>query len=99
MTDISPIGSQPLLLTSLTKPPGVNEGQSSFTDFLKESIEQVNKMQKDADHAVETLVTGGDVNPAEVLTAVQKADLTFRLMMQLRNKALQAFEEVRNIRI
>ena len=99
MTDISPIGSPSSLSMPLSQPLGANKGQSSFTDFLKESIEQVNQMQLDADRAVETMVTGGDVNPAEVLTAVQKADLTFRLMMQLRNKALAAFEEVRNIRI
>ncbi|NQU25763.1 MAG: flagellar hook-basal body complex protein FliE, partial [Candidatus Nealsonbacteria bacterium] len=34
-----------------------------------------------------------------VLTAVQKADLAFRLMIQVRNKMVQAFEEVKNIRV
>ena len=56
-------------------------------------------MQQDADSLVEQLVTGGDVSPAEVLTAVQKADLGFRLMMQVRNKAIQAFDEIRHIQI
>jgi len=79
---------------------GTSEAQgSSFKNLLIDSIQQVNTMQQDADGLVEQLVTGGDVNPAEVLTAVQKADLSFRLMMQVRNKAMQAFEEIRNIRI
>ncbi|REJ65529.1 MAG: flagellar hook-basal body complex protein FliE [Planctomycetota bacterium] len=72
---------------------------NSFKNLLVGSIEQVNTMQRDADSLVEELITGGDVSPAEVLTAVQKADLGFRLMMQVRNKALQAFEEIRSIQI
>ena len=37
--------------------------------------------------------------PAEVLTAVQKADMSFRLMMQIRNKLVQAYQEIQNVRI
>jgi len=71
----------------------------SFKDFLLQSIEEVNSMQQAADLAVEQLATGGEVNPAEVLTAVQKADLAFRMMIQIRNKIVQAYQEVQNIRI
>ena len=56
-------------------------------------------MQQAADQAVEQLVSGGKVNPAEVLTAVQKADIAFRLMIQVRNKMVQVYEEVKNIRV
>jgi flagellar hook-basal body complex protein FliE len=66
---------------------------------LIESINDVNALQQDADRAVEGLFTGEDVNPAEVLTAVQKADLAFRMMMQIRNKLVAAYDEVKNIRI
>lgn len=72
---------------------------TSFKDFLVDSINEVNSMQQSADRAVEQLPTGGDVNPAEVLTAVQKADVTFRLMVQVRNTIVQAYNEVQNIRI
>ena len=71
----------------------------SFKDYLLDSIKQVNSMQQDADHAVESLFTGGDANPAEVLTAVQKADLAFRMLMQVRNKLVSAYEEIQNMRI
>ena len=70
-----------------------------FKNMLLDSIEQVSQMQTNADKAVESLFTGGDVNPAEVLTAVQKADMTFRLMMQVRNKMMQAYQEIKDIRI
>jgi flagellar hook-basal body complex protein FliE len=56
-------------------------------------------MQQQADQAVETLMTGGDADPAAVLTAVQKADLAFRMMMQMRNKVMQVYQEVKDIRI
>ena len=79
---------------------GVTEGAKTFKDYLVDSIKEVNTMQQDADQAVEQLVTGsGDVNPAEVLTAVQKADIAFRMMMQVRNKMVQAYQEVQNLRV
>ncbi len=74
-------------------------GAGSFKDMLLGSIQDVNQMQQQADKAVETLMTGGDANPAEVLTAVQKADLAFRLMMQMRNKMMQVYQEVKEIRV
>ena len=74
-------------------------GQASFKEFMLEALDHVNSMQQHADQAVEQLMTGGDVNPAEVLTAVQKADLSFRMMMQIRNKLVQAFQEIKEIRI
>lgn len=73
--------------------------QDSFKDMLVNSIKEVNTMQTQADQAVESLFTGEDVNPAEVLTAVQKADLAFRLTMQMRNKAMDVYREIRDIRI
>jgi flagellar hook-basal body complex protein FliE len=71
----------------------------SFKDLLVNSLQQVNSMQMEANQAVETMAGGGDVNPAEVLTAVQKADLAFRMTMQIRNKLVQAYQEIQNIRI
>jgi flagellar hook-basal body complex protein FliE len=83
--------------------PGVGEapaaGAASFKDYLLNSLDQVNSMQQEANSAIETMAVGGDVNPAEVLTAVQKADLAFRLTMQIRNKLVAAYQEVQNIRI
>jgi flagellar hook-basal body complex protein FliE len=78
---------------------GAASEQTNFKDFMLGAIDHVNAMQQDADVAVEQLLTGGDVNPAEVLTAVQKADLSFRMMLQVRNKLMQAFQEIKEIRI
>lgn len=88
----------PLSAPTLSGTPAAASGPS-FKDFLMQSIEEVNAMQSAADQAVEKLSTGGDVNPAEVLTAVQKADLAFRMMLQVRNKLVQAYEDIQAIRI
>ncbi|MBW3601057.1 MAG: flagellar hook-basal body complex protein FliE, partial [Planctomycetes bacterium] len=75
------------------------EDAQSFADFMLEAIGEVNAMQHDADHAVEQLVSGGEANMAEVFTAVQKADMSFRMLLQIRNKMLQAYDEIKDIRI
>src|SRR3990172_11486811 len=67
----------------------------SFKEFMLDALDHVNSMQSDASRAVEQLATGQDVNAAEVLTAVQKADLSFRMMMQIRNKLIQAYQEIK----
>jgi flagellar hook-basal body complex protein FliE len=94
--NISSPGMLPALLPGRTD---AAKDAASFKDFLLESIREVNSMQQAADRAVEQLVSGGQVNPAEVLTAVQKADIAFRLMIQVRNKMVQVYEEVKNIRV
>ncbi len=72
---------------------------TSFKNILLDSIREVNSMQQDAAAAVEGLATGENVNPAEVLTAVQKADIAFRMMMQIRNKLVQAYTQIESIRV
>jgi flagellar hook-basal body complex protein FliE len=75
------------------------QGGPSFKDVLLDSIQEANGLQQSADKAVEKLATGGDVSPAEVLTAVQKADIAFRMMMQIRNKISAAYDEIKNIHV
>ena len=103
MTPITGITSSPILqpgrATGATNPAASAEGGPSFKDFLVQSIQDVNSMQAAADKAVEKLATGGNVNPAEVLTAVQKADIAFQMMIQVRNKLVDAFTEIKSIQI
>lgn len=79
--------------------PGAATDSQPFKNLLLDSLNHVNAMQVDADKAVQELFTGGEASAAEVLTAVQKADMTFRMMMQIRNKLVQAYQEVKDIRI
>jgi flagellar hook-basal body complex protein FliE len=99
MNPISNVGAAGALPPVMPTRTEAASGTGSFKDLLLHSIDEVNSMQQSADQAVEQLATGGDVSPAEVLTAVQKADIAFRLMMQIRNKIVQAYQEIQNVRI
>ena len=100
MTPITPTAAMPQVPTA-NRVAGIAQGDEggNFKSVLLDSIKNVNEMQVDADKAVEALFTGEDVSPAEVLTAVQKADLAFRLTMQMRNKVMEVYREIRDIRI
>lgn len=99
MNSISALRVPSLPLTLPTAPGASGGSSTTFKEALLDSLKQVNSMQQDANRAIESLATGGDANPAEVLTAVQKADIAFRMMMQIRNKLTQAYQEVQNIRV
>ena len=71
----------------------------SFKDVLTREIGRVNEMQLAADQAIEDLATGKAENLAEVMTAVEKADLAFKTLMQIRNKLVEAFEELNRMRV
>ncbi len=75
---------------------------STASDFLKligSGVGSVNEMQNTANLQVEQMLAGEDVQSAEVMTGLQKADMAFRLLVQVRNKLMQAFEEINNIRV
>lgn len=89
----------PNALPEPAKSAATSGDTATFKDFLIKSMQDVNSAQQDANQAVETLMTGGDVDPASVLSAVEKADLAFRMMLQMRNKVMQVYQEVKDIRI
>ena len=97
------LAAQPPLMPPLPPPPPTQSAapssSSPFLDLLVGKVQEVNSMQQNADAMVHQMLTGGEVNQAEMLTAVQKADLAFRMMMQIRNKLIDAYREVQQIQI
>ena len=93
--DITGIGGiAPVDLNQAEKGVNRSTGGSSFGKVLNESLGEVNKLQAKADEAVEALATGKGVSLHETMIALEKADLSFRLMMQVRNKIVAAYQEV-----
>lgn len=77
-----------------------NVGSSNpFSDMLVGGVTKVNDMQNSANGQMEQLLTGGDVNQAEVFTSMQKADMSFRLLVQIRNKLMDAYQELNSIHV
>ena len=60
---------------------------------------QVNRLQQDAEVAIEDLMAGKRDDMDQVLMAKQKADVAFQMLLQVRNKMMDAFEEVKQIRV
>jgi flagellar hook-basal body complex protein FliE len=76
-------------------PPGAGANESSgFWDTLKDTMSQVQQAQNEADQKVTDLVSGKGEDIHSALTAVEKADLSFELVMQVRNKIVQAYQQV-----
>jgi flagellar hook-basal body complex protein FliE len=72
---------------------------SSFSDMLKDSIQEVNRLQQDATQAVEDLYTKKTDNVTGVMTAMEKSDLAFKTLLAIRSKLMDAYEEIKNISI
>ena len=66
---------------------------------MEKQIEEVNRLQRDAKEAVEDLATGRRDDVESVISATQKADTAFRMLLQVRNKMMDAYEEVKQLRI
>ncbi len=65
-----------------------------FGDVLKNAISQVSTLQTGADNQVNTLLQGGNADMSQVMISVEKADVAFQLMMQVRNKIVSAYQDI-----
>lgn len=74
-----------------TSSPGEGGG---FGDVLKNAISQVNTLQGSADQQVSGLLQGGNADMGQVMISVEKADVAFQLMMQVRNKIVSAYQDI-----
>jgi len=72
---------------------------TSFADVLKNSINEVSKLQQDATQAANAVATGQTENVTGVMSAVEKADLAFKTLLAIRSKLMDAYEEIKQISI
>lgn len=70
-----------------------NESGTSFDSVINDALNKVSQVQADVEKAVNQLATGeGDITDA--VLAIEKADMSFQLMVEIRNKLLTTYEEV-----
>ncbi len=86
------VGSSPVRPTAA--PTG-----ASFSDVLKNSIDEVTRLQQDASRAVENLATGNTEDVTGVMTAMEKSDVAFKTLLAIRAKLMEAYEEIKNISV
>ena len=71
-----------------------NQGEPNFSDILKNALSSVNDAQHEADQAVQQVLSGESKDIAETMIAMQKADVSLKMMLEVRNKILEAYQEV-----
>lgn len=89
--------SMPIAPTQETKIPmqvTSADAQQSFAATLKDAIANVNEAQVQSDVATDKLISGGDIELHDVMIASQKASITLSATMEVRNKAVEAYQEI-----
>lgn len=70
----------------------------SFKDVLMQNLSRVNELQQDASRAVEDVMAGKRDDVETVLMATQQADQAFKMLQAVRNKVMEAYEEIKQMR-
>lgn len=78
---------------------GTNPAEKTFADTLKEAVSSVNQLSKEADVQIQKLATGETKNIPEVLIAAEKSSVAFKLLAQVRNKMIDAYQEVMKMQV
>lgn len=68
--------------------------ESGFADLLNKAIDETNDAQLTADKAVTDLSTGKADNLHEVMLSMEEADISMRMLVQMRNKVVEAYQEI-----
>jgi flagellar hook-basal body complex protein FliE len=83
-----------------TEAPGAATGSVDFAQVLKNSIDQVNQTQQQAEGMAANFAAGDSTaNLHEVMISLQKANVSFQEMVQVRNKLVTAYHDVMNMQI
>jgi flagellar hook-basal body complex protein FliE len=90
--DITPPGA-----TATASAAGDDNNDGDFMTTLQQSMNAVEGAQGEAQTQVAQLLSGQGADVHSAMIAVEKADLSFQLMMQVRNKIVQAYQQISNM--
>ena len=100
MTAINPSSGVDAAWIRSQKPSQASEtSDKSFADVLKTSISEVDRLQYETDGAIQDLVSGKEKNVHDVMVAMEKASLSLELLVQVRNKVIAAYDEIKRMQI
>lgn len=90
------IPQEPNLSTKLDTGAPATE---NFSQFLSRSIDEVNEMLGTADQKAQELATGKSENLHDAMITMEKAETAFKLLVQVRNKVIDAYQEVMRMQV
>jgi flagellar hook-basal body complex protein FliE len=82
-----------------TKPVTPFETQKGFASVLRDSIDQLNSSQVEADKMTTKLINGDNVDLSQVMIAQQKANITLQAAVEVRNKVIEAYQEMMRMQV
>lgn len=95
---ILPVATNPASLTPPRSRPGAKD-EGSFAGMLKDAMTEMNRLQREADALVEQVAKGRSGDLAGTLVALEKAHISFQLMIQVRNKMVEAYQEIMRMQV
>jgi flagellar hook-basal body complex protein FliE len=103
MADLNPIfnaGPPKEIELSPTSQPSVKPkpGATNFNDMFNGFLKDVNEMQLKADQSIQKMVSGEVKDVHQVMLAVGEAKVAFNLLLEIRNKTMEAYQEVMRMR-
>lgn len=99
MNTIDGPGGITLLPPKVSDTGAISKSAAGFGDMLTSMISKVSETQNAGDQAIQKLQSGDAKHLHEVMIAVEEADISLRMLVQMRNKALTAYEEIMRMQI
>jgi flagellar hook-basal body complex protein FliE len=96
---VTPLPEVAGLEAPAARPPAPAKGDGSFASVLTDSLAEVNRLQQKADAAITALATGDKASLHDTMIAMEQASVSFRLMMQVRNKIVEAYQEIMRMQV
>lgn len=95
---ILPVGSSPRSLAP-SEPKAGAGSEGAFGSLLQEAVAQTSQLQHEADALVEQVARGNSGDLAATMIAIEKAHISFQLMLQVRNKVIEAYQEIMRMQV
>lgn len=99
LSAISPAGTTPMPMPIAPSSGNAAGGGSPFAALIDRAISNVNESRGASEAAIHDLATGRTDNLHEVMLKVAQADLSFRLVLEIRNRLTDAYQEVMKMQI
>jgi flagellar hook-basal body complex protein FliE len=102
MKPIDGIGARPADLSEgqgAERPAKAADGKSSFGNLIEKTLNDTERLQEHADGMVRSFAQGEITDVHEVMLAMSRADLSFRMVLEVRNKLLDAYQEVMRMQV
>ena len=75
------------------------QSNSNFSDIFKQAIDSVNQSQVSSDNMVQSFIKGEDVAMHDVMLSVQEAQMSMQLLLEVRNKFVEAYQEINKVQL